>query len=797
VQQQTQPVNTRFLHMGTDLSPDGVRLSYNNTYLTRNGQPWYPVMGEMHFSRVASEDWENSILQMKAAGVQVIATYVFWNHHEATEGAYDWSGNNNLHQFLSLCKKHAIYVWLRPGPWVHAEARNGGFPDWLLNKQIGLRKNDTAYLRYTKLFYEAIARQCEGYWFKQNGAIIGIQVENELSFKKPEAYAHMKMLKQLAIQAGMDVPYYSAFAQGPDDQTDFLYMMGSYPDSPWSQTAKKLVKPIYFIKPLEADRDIGSDLFGKVDGKVRNTFPKLSAEIGGGMQVTYHRRVVVNDKDIAANVFTKIASGLNGVGYYMFHGGLNPTGATSLQESRATQYPNDVPLINYDFEAPIGAMGIISQSYHELRLQHLFLQDFGSLLAAQMPSFPAVRKMAAVSADTVQCAVRADEQGGFIFLSNYQRHVPQPAVSHFQLQLVTAMGTETIPGKPVTFPANAYAIWPWHLKMNTVELLYATAQPLCVLHNNARQTFVFFADGPAEFVFKAGSVTNLAAKKNARCSATRVLVNGGGQQVAVFEVTDQHYRIIEVMVLSREQALQAFKIKVAGRETLVLSNAATVYRAGNQLHLEDQQGLPATQLLAYPAISVAPAGAAFTVQQQKAAYPFTRYQLTPVKKAAGTIQYIADKTGADSNLANQYRDSILAVYAKGKSYAAKQRGPLYQLHFHHLPQEMLYNIKATLQQQPLVKEWIAAIRYKGDVLALYQDSRLMYDDFNKDGICRWRLNPPAIAGSLLQLQLLPLPAQSEIYVEDNMIKERDQQWQHPRITGIDLTPVYHYVLSIH
>ena len=91
-----------------------------------------------------------------------------------------------------------------------------------------------------------------------------------------------------------------------------------------------MYKPVYYIRPLEADTDIGSDLFGKVDGKVRNTYPKLSAELGAGMQVTYHRRVDVSAKDLGAVAFTKIADGLNGLGYYMFHGGENKIRKTSL-----------------------------------------------------------------------------------------------------------------------------------------------------------------------------------------------------------------------------------------------------------------------------------------------------------------------------------------------------------------------------------------------------------------------------------------------------------------------------------
>jgi len=43
-------------------------------------------MGEFHFSRYPEAEWEPEILKMKASGVQIIATYVIWIHHEETEG---------------------------------------------------------------------------------------------------------------------------------------------------------------------------------------------------------------------------------------------------------------------------------------------------------------------------------------------------------------------------------------------------------------------------------------------------------------------------------------------------------------------------------------------------------------------------------------------------------------------------------------------------------------------------------------------------------------------------------------
>lgn len=71
------------------------------------------------------------------------------------------------------------------------------------------------------------------------------------------------------------------------------------------------------------------------------------------MAVAYHRRPRVDAADIGALGLTKIGCGSVWQGYYMFHGGTNPTGErTTLQESHATAYPNDLPVLTYDFQAP-------------------------------------------------------------------------------------------------------------------------------------------------------------------------------------------------------------------------------------------------------------------------------------------------------------------------------------------------------------------------------------------------------------------------------------------------------------
>ena len=193
---------------GSATSPSGSTIGIDSRYLTRDGKPWLPVMGEFHFSRYPRAQWEDEILKMKAAGVDIVATYVIWIHHEEIEGQLDWSGQRDLRAFAQLCARHGMYLLARIGPWDHGEVRNGGFPDWVLKKGP-TRVNDPAYLASVRLWYGQIGRQLNGLLLKDGGPVIGIQLENEYSKRGPGAgEEHILELKKIAIASGLDVPLY-------------------------------------------------------------------------------------------------------------------------------------------------------------------------------------------------------------------------------------------------------------------------------------------------------------------------------------------------------------------------------------------------------------------------------------------------------------------------------------------------------------------------------------------------------------------------------------------------------------
>ena len=65
-------------------------------------------------------------MKIVAGGINIVSSYVFWIHHEETQGDFDWSGNRDLRKFVELCARLVLHVLLRPGPFVHGECRNGG-----------------------------------------------------------------------------------------------------------------------------------------------------------------------------------------------------------------------------------------------------------------------------------------------------------------------------------------------------------------------------------------------------------------------------------------------------------------------------------------------------------------------------------------------------------------------------------------------------------------------------------------------------------------------------------------------
>jgi hypothetical protein len=111
------------LRMGEDPGlRDAIRVY--SRHLSRAGRPWLPVSGEFHFSRYRAAHWREELLKMRAGGITVVSTYVFWIMHEERRGRFRWDGDLDLRRFVVLCGELGLDVVARIGPWAHGEVRN-------------------------------------------------------------------------------------------------------------------------------------------------------------------------------------------------------------------------------------------------------------------------------------------------------------------------------------------------------------------------------------------------------------------------------------------------------------------------------------------------------------------------------------------------------------------------------------------------------------------------------------------------------------------------------------------------
>ena len=547
------PAESGYFKLGTTKNPTGHKIGVNSRSLLFDGQPVFPVMGELHYSRVPQAEWHEELLKMKGGGVDIVATYVFWIHHEEIEGQWDWSGQRDLKKFLQTCQDVGLKAVVRCGPWCHGEVRNGGFPDWVVaHKDWKLRSTDTNFLASVKILYGQIAGQLQGELWKDGGPVIGIQVDNEFG-GSPN---YLLALKRIAIESGIDVPLYIKTGwpamRTPVPLGELLPLFGAYADGFWSRSLQPMDGndwENFIFKFTRTDTGVGNDTLGnRNSGDTAGTekYPYLTCEVGGGMPASYHRRINYDPRDVEAVALTQLGGGSSLMGYYMYHGGQNPEGKlTTLQESQATGYPNDLPVKTYDFNAPIGEYGQINPQYYWLRRLHLFLHDFGAPLAQMPVTLPDQHVTNKTDFTTLRWAVRSDGSGGYVFLNNYQRLQPMPAKTNVQFNLNLPGGELAFPSEPVTIPADEFFIWPFNLDLGGAKLIYATAQPICKIQDGNLQTF-YFAQTPgvnAAFVFDPQTLASPRADfenvKPSRKSAIKLQTKSGGEiQIVLLNEAD-------------------------------------------------------------------------------------------------------------------------------------------------------------------------------------------------------------------------------------------------------------------
>jgi beta-galactosidase len=151
------------------------------------------IGGELHYFRVKKEEWKDRIKKIKEAGFNLVSTYIPWIVHEKTENNFDFEGNKNIKEFLSLIREEELFCLVRPGPYVMSELKNEGLPHWIYEKYHEVVAKDIdgnihptrvvsllnpTFLNLVEKWYSVILNEIKE--FIEDGTIIMFQLDNEV-----------------------------------------------------------------------------------------------------------------------------------------------------------------------------------------------------------------------------------------------------------------------------------------------------------------------------------------------------------------------------------------------------------------------------------------------------------------------------------------------------------------------------------------------------------------------------------------------------------------------------------------
>jgi beta-galactosidase len=170
----------------------------SNFYL--NDKKVFLNSGEIHYFRVKHNLWDKHLAAAKEAGLTTISTYVPWAWHEYEENCFDFNGTSiperDLNGWIEKCQSYGLNCIVKPGPFILAEYRGAGLPDWFMDQyreeakmrnskgeifpSDGISLFNQKYLEKVTLWYDKIMPFIAKRQISEGGPIIMMQICNEI-----------------------------------------------------------------------------------------------------------------------------------------------------------------------------------------------------------------------------------------------------------------------------------------------------------------------------------------------------------------------------------------------------------------------------------------------------------------------------------------------------------------------------------------------------------------------------------------------------------------------------------------
>ncbi len=180
--------------------------SVGSDYFLLDEQPFTIAAAALHYFRVPKEYWRDRLLKMRACGFNTVITSIPWNIHEPREGAFCFSDDANVEDFLDLAQELGLYAIVCPGPFIGCDWEFGGFPWWLLRyDDIELRCMNERFIGFVDKYFDELIPRIAPHQLSAGGNIILVQVENEYGSYGDDS-AYMKHIADALTSRGINMP---------------------------------------------------------------------------------------------------------------------------------------------------------------------------------------------------------------------------------------------------------------------------------------------------------------------------------------------------------------------------------------------------------------------------------------------------------------------------------------------------------------------------------------------------------------------------------------------------------------
>ena len=128
----TGPVSARAAIRPPSVAPSfpaPERARFDERALILNGKPVLLIGGEVEYSHLPREVWQDRLDRLQAAGLNAVGVTVPWAHHQPTPTPAELG---DLRAFLELCKRAGVWVQINIGPFAGETWEAGDVPGWVV-----------------------------------------------------------------------------------------------------------------------------------------------------------------------------------------------------------------------------------------------------------------------------------------------------------------------------------------------------------------------------------------------------------------------------------------------------------------------------------------------------------------------------------------------------------------------------------------------------------------------------------------------------------------------------------------